>query len=118
MLARSKAPLFSGYRAEIIAEWCNVSLSTAHAYKAGRCKPGRHVKRLFELHRDRHVMPASWRRDGWIFNGEVLVDPEGKELPTGLLRNYQLMLQYFHDLACRTGDEEEVRKYWEFLKAA
>jgi len=108
--------MFYGYPAELIAEWCCVSLSTAFAYKSGRLKPGKSVARLFELHRDRKVLPASWKR--WLVKPDAIVDPEGNETNRNLLLNYRLMMQYAHDLACRTGDSRDVERYWELLKAA
>jgi len=108
--------VFYGYPAELIAQWCGVAMSTAHAYKNGRRKPGASVVRLFELHRDRRVLPPEWK--GWLVKPDAIVDPEGNETSRNLLRMYRMMLQYSHDLASRTGDERDVERYWELLKAA
>lgn len=90
-------------------------MSTAHAYKNGRRKAGKSVVRLFELHRDQ-VLSAEWK--GWLIKPDCIVDPEGNETNRNQLRMFRLMMQYAHDLACRTGDEREVERYYELLKAA
>jgi hypothetical protein len=54
--------LFHGYPAELIAEWCCVALSTAHAYKSGRLKRGNAAEKLFRLHRDRLILNAQVAR--------------------------------------------------------
>jgi hypothetical protein len=107
---------FYGYSAQVIAEWCCVALSTAHAYKTGRIKPGKAPQKLFRLHRDRMILTPEWR--GWLIKPDVIVDPEGAEMPRSLLHNYQLMLIYFRDLARRTGDEHEMERYLALLKVA
>jgi hypothetical protein len=43
---------------------------------------------------------------------------EGNETNRHALRNYQLMLEYFRDLAKRSADAKEMERYWAFLKAA
>ncbi|MBV8784241.1 MAG: hypothetical protein JOZ67_08655, partial [Gammaproteobacteria bacterium] len=93
--------MFYGYPAELIAEWCAVSLSTAHAYKSGRLKPSRLALKLFTLHRDRRVLTAEWK--GWVIKPDAIVDPEGNETNRNLLRMYQVMMAYAHDLARRSG---------------
>lgn len=108
--------IFYGYPAPLIATWCCVSLSTAHAYKSGGLKPSRLATRLFELHRDRRVLGPEWK--GWLIKPDCIVDPEGNETNRKQLRMFRLMMQYAHDLACRTGDEREVDRYYELLKAA
>jgi uncharacterized protein DUF3653 len=108
--------LFYGSPAELIAEWCCVALSTAHAYKSGRLKPGKAAEKLFRLHRDRMILTTEWR--GWIVKPDAIVDPEGNEMPPNLLRDYQLMLQYFRDLAKRSGDAKEMERWWGSIKVA
>jgi hypothetical protein len=44
---------FYAYPAKLIAKWCCVALSTAHAYKSGRLKPGTAAQKLFCLDRER-----------------------------------------------------------------
>ena len=102
---------FYGVPPTIIAEWCCVALTTAHAYKTGNA-----ARKLFRLHRDRMILPPEWR--GWIIKPDVIVDPEGAEMPRALLHNYQLMLEYFRDLAERSADEREMERYRAFLKVA
>jgi hypothetical protein len=113
---RPTPALFYGYPAQLIAEACAVKLSTAHAYKSGRCKPGASVLKLWLLYRERQVLTREWQ--GFIIKPDAIVDPEGNETNRNLLRNYQLMIQYYHDLARRTGDEREIERYYELLKAA
>ena len=108
--------LFYGYSAALIAQWTGVTPSTARAYKCGLKKPGKSVVTLFELHRDRRVLTVEWH--GWIVKPDVIVDPEGNETNRNLLRMYQMMMAYAHDLARRTGDEREIERYYEILKAA
>ena len=57
----SPASPFYGYPAEVIAEWCGVSVGTAKHYKAGRRKPPTPVLRLFRLYRDGKVLGDKWR---------------------------------------------------------
>lgn len=77
---RPTSPLnpFYGYPAELIAEWCGVSVGTAEHYKAGRRKPSTPVLRLFRLYRDRKVLGDEWSEyrviDGRIFG------PDGKSI--------------------------------------
>lgn len=112
---RPTPAVFYGCLAELIAQWCCVSRSTADAYKSGRLKPSRMALRLFVLMRDRQVLTKEWA--GWLIKPDAIVDPEGNETNRNLLRNYQLMCQYYHSLARRTGDEREIERYYEFLEA-
>jgi hypothetical protein len=113
---RPTPAILYGYPASVIAQACAVKLSTAYAYKAGRRKPGASVVKLWLLYRDRQVLTPKWR--GWLVKSECIVDPEGNETSRSLLRMYQMMLQYAHDLARRTGDEREIERFYELLKAA
>lgn len=56
----SPASPFYGYPAEVIAEWCGVSVGTAEHYKAGRRKPPLPVLRLFRLYRDGKILDDAW----------------------------------------------------------
>ena len=107
---------FYGFPARLIAEWCCVAVSTAQAYKTGRLKPGKSAEKLFRLHRDRLVLTAEWR--GWLIKPDAIVDPDGNETNRCALRNYQLMLDYFRELARRSGDEREIGLYRRLLTAA
>ena len=107
---------FYGFPASLIAEWCCVALSTAHAYKNGRLKPGKSAEKIFQLHRDRMVLTPVWR--GWLAKPDVIVDPDGNETNRPALRNYQLMLDYVRELARRSGDQREMEMYRRLLNAA
>jgi hypothetical protein len=91
-------------------------MSTAYAYKSGRTKPGKQVLALFRLHKERRVLTSEW--DGWLVKSDAIVDPEGNETNRNLLRGYAQILAWAHDLAQRSGDEREIEKYWELLRAA
>lgn len=77
---------FYGYPAELVAEWCGVSVRTAQRWKDGRSRPPRLALRLFTLHAERRVLGKEW--DGWLINRETLVDPEGNSTTQGQLRAY------------------------------
>lgn len=108
--------LFYGYPAELIAQWCRVALSTAFAYKSGRLKPSKAAQELFRLHSERRVLTSDW--DGWLVKPDAIVDPEGNETNRNLLRGYAQILAWAHDLARRTGDDRDVERFYELLKAA
>lgn len=72
--------------------------------------------RLFELHRDRQVLTPEWK--GWVVKPDAIVDPDGNETNRSLLHGYQLILAWAHDLARRTGNPEDIERYYELLKAA
>jgi hypothetical protein len=61
---RNKKPTrltpFYGYPAEILVEWCCISLGTALKLKNGQRKATKPVMRLFELHRDGRVLDDAW----------------------------------------------------------
>ena len=107
---------FYGYPAPLIAEWCCVALSTAHAYKSGRLKPSKPAAKLFRLHRDRMVLTPEWR--GWFVTRDAIIDPEGNETSRNVVRNYYFMLQYCRELAARAGDEHEIARWRRLLEAA
>jgi len=77
---------FYGYPAHLVAEWCCVSVQTARNWKSGIRRPSPHALKLFLLHRDGQIIPASWRR--WKFVKEVLYDPESGPLTERSLRAY------------------------------
>jgi hypothetical protein len=113
---KPSAPLgiFHGYPADLIAEWCGVSLNTAQAYKAGRRKPSRSVMRLFTLHRDQRVLGPKWK--GWVLTADSIVDPDGNETNIALLHNYFFMMQYARQLAEERG-EEALAEFYKRLSA-
>ena len=71
--------------------------------------------KLWLIHRDRLVLTPEWK--GWSIKADCIVDPEGNETTRSLLRMYQMMMQYAHDLARRTGDEHEIERFYELLRA-
>ena len=75
---RQTSPLspFYGYPAELIAEWCDVSVGTAEHYKAGRRKSPTPVLRLFRLYRDGKVLGRNW--DRYKVVDEKLFCPDGR----------------------------------------
>lgn len=77
---------FYGYPAELIADWCGVSVRTAARWKSGISQPSPSAIKLFELHRDRRVLGKEW--EGWLVNQATLVDPEGNSTTQGQLRAY------------------------------
>jgi hypothetical protein len=79
----SPASPFYGYPAEVIAEWCGVSIGTAEHYKAGRRKPPTPVLRLFRLYRDGQVLGQEW--EGYRIKDEKLFGPDGRHVrPTDI----------------------------------
>jgi len=101
--------IFHGYPAELIAEWCGVSLNTAQAYKSGRRRPSRVVMRLFTLHRDRRVLGPSWK--GWIVKPDGIVDPDGNETTRSQLHNYFWIVQMARQMAADRGDKAQDEFY-------
>jgi hypothetical protein len=74
---------FYGYPAELIAEWCCVSVQSAEHYKAGRRKPSNRVLKLFRLQRDGKVLGDAW--DDYRVIDERLFGPDGKSIrPTDI----------------------------------
>jgi hypothetical protein len=89
---------FYGYPAELVAEICGVSLKTAARWKSGEVTLSRPALRLFDLHRRRKVLASpSW--EGWLVNGDALVDPEGNATTQAQLRAYYLVCQLATELA-------------------
>lgn len=74
----SPASPFYGFPAEVIAEWCGVSIGTAEHYKASRRKPPTPVLRLFRLYRDGKVLGPEW--DDYRVIGDRLFGPDGKHI--------------------------------------
>jgi len=111
-----KLNMFYGYPAELIAGWCCVARSTAYAWKTGSLKPSKPAAKLFRVHRDRMVLSPEWK--GWFVTRNAIVDPDGNETPRNLLHNYFLMMQYYLELAVRTGDEQDIARWRRLLEAA
>jgi hypothetical protein len=80
----SPANPFYGYPAELIAEWCGVSIGTAEHYKAGRRKPPTPVLRLFNLLRHQKVLLGEdW--EGYRCAKGKIYGPDGKSVrPTDI----------------------------------
>ena len=87
----SPASPFYGYPAEVIAEWCGVSVGTAEHYKAGRRKPPTPVLRLFRLYRDGKILGKPW--DQYKVVGEKLFTPDGRYVTEAHVSHLQLVCQ-------------------------
>lgn len=90
---------FYGFPAEVIADWCGVSVRTAARWKDGRNRPSPSALKLFELHRDRRILGKEW--NGWLINQATLVDPEGNSTTQGQLRAYAHVYALCSELAKR-----------------
>lgn len=90
---------FASYPAELIAQWCRVTVETAQSWKTGKRTPSPAALALFCLYRDRKVLGPDW--DGWIVKGNRLVDPEGNETTQGQLRAYYFVYQLARELGKR-----------------
>lgn len=88
--------IFHGYPAELVAEWCGISIASARLYKAGKRKPSKTVAMLFLLHRDRRVLGPQWR--DWVIKAES-IDPDGNETSRSQLHNYFWIVQFARRLA-------------------
>jgi hypothetical protein len=91
----SPASPFYGYPAEVIAEWCGVSIGTAEHYKAGRRKPPTPVLRLFRLYRDKKVFGPDW--DDYYVVGRKLFGNGGKYICPEDIQTWELMWQIVAD---------------------
>jgi hypothetical protein len=109
-----KFSIFYGYPAELIAQWCGVTLDTAKLYKSGRRKASRAVLRLFTLHRDGRVLGEAWR--GWVASTDTISDPDGNVTSMRQLRAYFCVMQFAAALAAQ--DPRTVREWHELLKRA
>lgn len=87
----SPASPFYGYPAEVIAEWCGVSIGTAKHYKSGRRKPPTPVLRLFRLYRDGKVLGSDWENYRAI--RDKLIDQSGQSFTPSNLALYGLVWQ-------------------------
>lgn len=103
---------FYGYPAELIAEWCGVSIKTARLYKAGQRKPSLQALRLFTLHRDGKVLGRAWR--DFTVQGDYLVDSAGRRSRASQLMAWNLLLQWMAGIASR--DPQVQRQYYEILR--
>lgn len=97
---------FYGYPAEVVAEWCGVSVRTAKSWKEGRTRPPRPALRLFTLHAERRVLGKEWT--GWLINQATLVDPEGNSTTQGQLRAYAHVYALCRELAKRDQQAEAL----------
>ena len=95
--------IFHGYPAELVAQWCAVSLRTARALKSGKRKPSPTVAKLFLLHRDGRVLTEEWR--GWVVRKGCIVDPEGASTTRIQLHGYWLIMQYAREIARDQGPD-------------
>lgn len=95
--------IFHGYPAELVSEWCCVSLRTAREYKSGARKPTKQAAKLFLLYRDRRVLTTDWR--DWLIKPDAIVDPDGNETTRAQLRGYWLIMQFAREVAREAGPE-------------
>jgi hypothetical protein len=107
--------IFDGYPAELIAEWCAVSVKSASLYKTGRRKASRQALRLFVLHRDGRVLSGVWR--DCCIRGDRLIDPEDQGVTVGQLRAYWIAMQLAAEYARLLGPAQQER-FYEALKIA
>lgn len=112
--SRVISSVFYGIPAELIADWCGVSLETARRWKTGQTQPSASALKLFVLYRDRKVLNKEW--DGWLINRETLVDPEGNATTQGQLRAYAHVYALCQELA-RGNDEAQKILELAMLKA-
>jgi hypothetical protein len=85
----SPASPFYGYPAELIAEWCGVSVGTAEHWKAGRRRPSLSALRLFRLYRDGKVLDDAWS-EYRVTKGK-LYGPDGRPFKPSHLALYSLV---------------------------
>lgn len=114
-MARSPvvSSVFYGYPAELVANWCGVTVRTAERWKRGERKPSTSAVKLFELHRSRRVLGCEW--DGWSVNGASIFDPEGNETSQAQLRAYYLVYQLCQEL--RRHDPAAVAEFERIMRA-
>lgn len=98
-MANVVSSVFYGISAELIAEWCAVSVETARRWKAGESHPSPTALKLFALYRERLVLGQEWH--GWLINKGTIVDPEGNATTQAQLRAYFLIYQFCSELARR-----------------
>lgn len=113
-MANVVSSVFYGISAELIAEWCAVSVETARRWKAGESHPSPTALKLFAIYRERLVLGQEWH--GWLINKATIVDPEGNATTQGQLRAYYLNLQLLAQL-CR-GNEVAHAEYLHNLSVA
>lgn len=104
----NRLSIFYGYPAELIAQWCGVSVATARRWKNGASVP-RPALRLFTLYRDMRVLDGPWA--GWKVHKGAIIDPDGNTTTEAQLRAYGLVMQLAADLARRDpATAEEFRR--------
>jgi Phage protein len=95
MTRKSNVPrvlnMFYGYPAELVAQWCCVSIQTAVKYKRNILKPSKQSVALFRLHADKCIVPDDWH--GWVFHDGKLFDPQGAPFTRMQLEAYQYIFQ-------------------------
>ena len=82
---------FYGYPAELIAEWCGVSVGTAEHYKAGRRNPPTPVLRLFRLYRDGKVLGKPWGQYK-VIDGKLFC-PDGRHVTEAHISHLAIVCQ-------------------------
>lgn len=91
--------MFYGYPAELVAQWCCISIQTAHKYKLNTLKPSKQSVALFRLHADKRIIPRDW--EGWAFHDGKLFNPQEVPLTQAQLEAYQ----YIYKLASEYAPE-------------
>jgi hypothetical protein len=116
VVARSPvvSSVFYGYPAELVAQWCGVTVRTAERWKRGERRPSTSAVELFELYRARRVLGSEW--NGWLVKDALLVDPEGNETSQAQLRAYYLVYQLVGEL--RRHDAEAAAAFERIMRAA
>jgi len=98
--------LFYSYPAQLVAEWCCVSMQTAYHWKSGIRKPSAQALKLFQLHARGRILTAEW--DGWGVVKGKLCDPEGNETTQGQLRAYAFVYQLAQEYGRTNPRADEV----------
>lgn len=117
-LRRATSPFYS-FNAELLAEWCCVSVSRAASFKDGTKEPSLAEWKLFELHAAGKVLEgAEWC--GWQVNSRrgVLVDPQGNECSPSLLNAYWIMVQLCRHAVYELRNPQLIEAFERALRSA
>lgn len=80
---------FYGYSAELISDWCMVTIGTAYEYKSGRRRPSRQVRYLFDMRSKGLLLADAF--EGWRVVNGVLLSPDGLAFTPGELNAHALL---------------------------
>jgi hypothetical protein len=112
--SESRLSVFYGYPAELVAQWCAVSVATARAWKECRRKPSRQALRLFALYANEQVLTPQFR--GFRVRKGALVDPAGQALSASQIGGYSMILQFAAELARSSSDGQDRARYYQLLE--